>query len=769
MSVLHLVAHAQAGAARAHALPVHALLEGIFEPVRNMPQVRPAHCAELLYELGELTARLLELGQGRGVVPFDADQEVWECGLEVCGSDLLLSLFRSSPGAFVLQHERRIGLRSFVDALLGAIQRQVPAGEGASSATPALRPLLEVAARLRALDTERLSVSAPRVERELSAPAVAGLRLLAAGKFRSSAPVAAEAQRVERADLHSLLMEGQLVLEVRSLRVQAPSSQLFLDAERLVQAAQDVLTTWETGRVQSTRVTLSQLSLSFYRTRSDGPLELSIRGPERELPKRRVHVVRVESLDWVRSTAQFACALVDTFAAADPEQLRNLRLSALRQNAERLIERANAEDESITNSKPESYRRFVRQRRSMANGKWERGGQMRFSARWVATVPGLDLRATFLCGDCIVVDSSRETACIERTHGKILWRIPSGPAGCTVSPAGLIRLRPDGMLSSVDLATGKTRFNLQLKPRAGGGAAGSLVHSAGLPKILALTEGDRQVSAVDLISGQVRWRHTTSRPGAYRLRRVGKLLLATGGSNAIFALDLATGEAVWRLHGRLPFTGALAVDPQSVMAISGAPGTWLLQHIDPWTGQSRWCVELGDTPLPGKHPLVTAQVVVVPVGSDQSAGAEAYDRATGKLLWKQHSDLATATSAWLAFDEAIIINDAAGILLCLDAQSGRPLFNHVFAGNCEADAPRRLEPVLRNGALFVPQQQVHVVRPRTGEIIGAVPPDYVPDLLRIDERCDVYIGEESGHLAAFGAAPRLALVNPADASQRRVS
>jgi outer membrane protein assembly factor BamB len=394
---------------------------------------------------------------------------------------------------------------------------------------------------------------------------------------------------------------------------------------------------------------------------------------------------------------------------------------------------------------------------------------MRFSARWVATVPGLDLRATFLCGDCIIVDSSRETACIERTHGKILWRIPSGPAGCTVSPAGLIRLRPDGVLSSVDLATGKTRFNLQLKPRAGGGATGSLVHSAGLPKILALAEGDRQVSAVDLISGQVRWRHTTSRPGAYRLRRVGKLLLAAGGNNTVFALDLATGEAVWRQHGRLPYTGALAVDSHSVMAISGAPGSWMLQHIDPWTGESRWCVELGDSPLPGKHPLITSQVIVMPVGSDQNAGAEAYDRATGKLLWKQHSDLATSTSAWLAFDDAIVINDAAGVLLCLDANSGRPLFNHVFAGNCEADAPRRLEPVLRNGALFVPQQQVHVVRPRTGEIIGTVPPDFVPDLLRVDERCDVYIGEESGHLAAFGAAPRLALVSTAAPTQRRVS
>jgi hypothetical protein len=50
---------------------------------------------------------------------------------------------------------------------------------------------------------------------------------------------------------------------------------------------------------------------------------------------------------------------------------------------------------------------------------------------------------------------------------------------------------------------------------------------------------------------------------------------------------------------------------------------------------------------------------------------------------------------------------------------------------------------------------VHVVRPRDGEIIGSVPSDLIPDLLRVDERCSVYVAEESGHLAAFSAAPRL--------------
>jgi hypothetical protein len=58
----------------------------------------------------------------------------------------------------------------------------------------------------------------------------------------------------------------------------------------------------------------------------------------------------------------------------------------------------------------------------------------------------------------------------------------------------------------------------------------------------------------------------------------------------------------------------------------------------------------------------------------------------------------------------------------------------------------------------VPQHQVHVVRPRDGEVLGVVPSDLIPDLIRVDERCGVYVVEESGHVAAFGAAPRLSLV-----------
>ena len=52
-----------------------------------------------------------------------------------------------------------------------------------------------------------------------------------------------------------------------------------------------------------------------------------------------------------------------------------------------------------------------------------------------------------------------------------------------------------------------------------------------------------------------------------------------------------------------------------------------------------------------------------------------------------------------------------------------------------------------------------ILRPRDGAVLGTIAPtEAIPDLLRVDERCDVFVAEESGHLVAFGALPRLSLV-----------
>src|SRR5690606_17685 len=99
------------------------------------------------------------------------------------------------------------------------------------------------------------------------------------------------------------------------------------------------------------------------------------------------------------------------------------------------------------------------------------------------------------------------------------------PAACVVTPAGLVRVEPDGALRCHELSDGEVRFSLNVTPRTAGAVAGAALYGPSLPKLLALVEGDRQVAGIDLVSGAVRWRHSAKRPGSYRLRRAGRLLI----------------------------------------------------------------------------------------------------------------------------------------------------------------------------------------------------------------------------------------------------
>ena len=68
---------------------------------------------------------------------------------------------------------------------------------------------------------------------------------------------------------------------------------------------------------------------------------------------------------------------------------------------------------------------------------------------------------------------------------------------------------------------------------------------SGLLRLLVVSEGARHLAAVDLDSGEVRWRHAARRGGVFRVRRAGKLLLVACGETSLSALDVTTGEVVW--------------------------------------------------------------------------------------------------------------------------------------------------------------------------------------------------------------------------------
>lgn len=758
MSALHVVVQPSAASPSPALAPLHGLLDVNVDGDKLGARIGDAAAFAVLGEIGHAVAALISGRRDRATVQLYAEEQVWELGLEADAEDVLASVFRSGRAPDVAVFERRLSLAAFSESIASALDEahvsRAPRGIVAN--------LLLARTALGRLRPCYGRAPVDRVATEIAPRALRGFGISARTQVRRCRPNARGAAdpQLERADLHSLLVAGELTVTARGHVTRVDGVQLFLLAERLLLLADDVLEATLHGRPLFRRVEAGGVRLAARR----GPHEVSLAFGVAPADGARPGVTfpEIEPAVFAGTVARFARQLAEAVARHDPSQLRNLRLTQLLRSAAAIEERVDDgdADDSLTNPEPESYRSYGLPRKaSDTRGFWDKGGSMRFMPRWVAAVPGLDLRATYLCGERLIVGSNREVACLHRQSGTVLWRFAASRAASVVTPSGLARLLSDGTLNLHDLESGDVRFSTHVTPRSGRGVAGAVVHAPGLPKLLVLAEGERSVTAVDLVGGDVRWRHTARRAANYRLRRAGKLLLAAGGDSALLALDVVTGEVVWRVRDRVPFSGEMCVERDATFALAGGPiGPAKLHHVDLWSGKIRWTRELEERPVPGQAPIVAGNVVMVVTRDRRGSGVSAFDRDTGAPAWEHAPGFTSPTAAWLGVDDGLIANSAAGTLQCIDAQTGGVRYSQVFPRHVESDQPRRLEPVLRNGALFVPQHQVHVVRPRDGELLGTVPTDLIPDLVRVDERCEVYVAEESGHVAAFGAAPKLVLV-----------
>ena len=247
-----------------------------------------------------------------------------------------------------------------------------------------------------------------------------------------------------------------------------------------------------------------------------------------------------------------------------------------------------------------------------------------------------------------------------------------------------------------------------------------------------------------------------SKPGPVRVRRAGRLLIVSSAEAQIVALDALDGRVVWRVRDRLKFSAPAAIEREDLFAVAGEPsGLARLHHLDALSGARRWERVLEGAVATEVAPMVLGRLVVVVLRDRRGIGLTAIDQTSGVEAWALPPGTFPPGTSALGIDEVVVLNLPTGEVSAIGARDGATLWRHVFEAPVHGDAPRRLEPVLRAGALFVPQDRVRVLRPLDGAIVGVVTSDLVPDLLRVDERCDVYLAEESGHVAAFGARTRL--------------
>ena len=566
-----------------------------------------------------------------------------------------------------------------------------------------------------------------------------------------------------RADVHALLFEGELWAFARGRRIPLVRGPVFPAVARMVSAARSAVDAFEARRPVHLKLKAGEFGISL-RLNKQGEARLTLDSASSATGE----TVTLPALDIASALLpilRLAADLVRTVVSADRAQSKNLRLAALRDEvrALRRILRTRSAQKSFVNRDPELLRASAVNHASGEPSSVlalpESSGRLRLSLRWRAEVDGLDAASTFLCGDRIVVATPRSQLALSREDGELLWMREASVAATFMAGTSLLCASADGELTLCDLDDGQVYARTHIAPRVGGPLTGVFAGARGAPPIAVLTEGRDRLVAVDTRTGTPRWRFRSHGRGDFRFTRAGRILLVVTGDSSLDAIDVATGEVAWRWSdvGRISLSPVVTRERALAIAGYGTDASALL-CFDLFSGQLIFRKELPYSP--SASPIATEQLAIVGAhGGAASPTLRAFDLHSGDERWRAEDPGIGDGAAALVVDQQLVLNAPNGTAHALDLATGELRWQHRLADPTRDDVPRRLEPVLRGGALFMPSASVHVVRPTDGSLMGGpIAERIIPDFMRVDERGWLYVAEESGLIEAHAPIPTLRLV-----------
>jgi hypothetical protein len=317
---------------------------------------------------------------------------------------------------------------------------------------------------------------------------------------------------------------------------------------------------------------------------------------------------------------------------------------------------------------------------------------------------------------------------------------------------------PEGEVELCDLEDGDAYARTRIAPRIGGQVLGMFAGGRNAPPVAVLTEGRDRLVALDVRTGEARWRFRSPGRGNFRFTRAGRILFVVSGDNTLDAIDVATGEVAWRWSDAGRMTVPPVVTREWAIAVSGAPSApGALLCFDLFSGKPQFRRELPSGVL--ATPVATETCAIVSQAEHNALTLSAFDLPSGQLRWSREDPGLGEGAAPLVVDHHLVLNAPSGSAFGIDLTQGALKWQHRMADPVRDDVPRRLEPVLRGGALFLPSASVHVVRPGDGSVMGGpISEGIIPDFMRVDERGWLYLAEESGHIEAYAPAPNLRLI-----------
>lgn len=696
-------------------------------------------------DLGSALHRLAEGARQKALLPVGVSP--LEYALVRNGDAILVSAYETSSAPEVHLLNRPVDLRRLLCATAARAQEAAEAEPDKAARQVALH----LAKRVKNTCITAALPAPPT--RRVRSRSTKSIRPLSFGFDVTLASGAPSTRRSKRADVHAMLFIGELFATIHGRRVVLVRGPVLLAAQRMVVAIRALVEAWTMGRGTNVRLRCGSFGVGV-RLNKDERASMTLRALSGD-----VKTGELSPDEIALPVLQLASSLIRALVQENPAQLKNLRVTALRDEVRSLrrIVRAQGAPRGFTSADADALRLASPPVQPVVQESIPSleapSGRMRFDAKWELDLDGLDASSTYFCGDRLVLSGPEHTLAVDRNSGDVLWA-RQGAASTLMARHILLRAEHDGTLEFCSVEDGEPFATGEINLGPTGQLRGFFVQSSGPaspPAVIVLTEGRSDLVAFDITTGQPRWRFSGRGGAQETLRRAGRVIVFCDGG-AIHAIDAATGDDLWRFAVRGRMSSAPLVLGDKVLAITDDRRGRVF-GIDLFSGKQAFTLSLGESPA--KAPIAAGRNALFPLMNDRLV---AVDHALGHVRWDISDPGLGMGAASLAVDDLLITNMPGGGVAATSLSTGSPRWTELLGDPIGDDVPRSLEPVLRGGALFVPAGDVHILRVSDGAPIGSVEADLVPDRFRVDERGWIYVAEESGHVAAYAPKPSLRLV-----------
>jgi outer membrane protein assembly factor BamB len=316
---------------------------------------------------------------------------------------------------------------------------------------------------------------------------------------------------------------------------------------------------------------------------------------------------------------------------------------------------------------------------------------------------------------------------IDATSGDVLWATEAGaPIDATAAVAGdlvLIATR-GGEFLAFDRASGEVRWRVRAGeelPLAWEGMSGDLYTAS--PAVAGdvgiFGGGDGTVTAIDLDSGDVRWRFATGGRVRSSPAVADGVVYAGSADGSLYAIALDDGRQIWRFdtQGRRLDSSRYGYDRRTITsspavadgAVFFGSRDGALYAVEAATGQLRWRVPHDETSWSIASPAVVDGLVL-----DASSDAwffHAVDAATGRVVWRVDTEAPIWPSPVVADGTAWFLT-SAGELWGVDPRTGS-VRERVHLGE-----RTKSSPWIEDGVLYVGTDEGSVLAVRLDDSPG---------------------------------------------------